>query len=154
MLHLITGRSGSGKTAELFDRMRKLLAENSTARLYILVPEQASFETEKQLLIRFGDTLSQRVDVLSFTRMAELVFRDSGKLSGRRMDATMSLLLMSRALAAVQDELQLYGKQLGGDRYLQELLHILIECKQCGITPALLGDTASALPSGILKEKT
>ena len=154
MLHLITGRSGSGKTTELFAHMRKLLTEDSTARLYMLVPEQASFETEKQLLIRFGDTLSQRIDVLSFTRMAELVFRDSGKLNSKRMDATMSLLLMSRALSAVQDELQLYGKQLHGERCLQELLHILTECKQCGITPTLLGNTASALPNSILKEKT
>ncbi len=153
MLQLITGRSGSGKTTVLFDRMHRLLKENGTARLYLLVPEQASFENEKRLLTLFGDTLSQRITVLSFTRMAELVFRESGKLNGQRMDATLSLLFMSRAFAAVQDELHLYGKQLHSDRYLQELLHVLTECKQCGITPSLLSDTVTALPSGILKEK-
>ena len=154
MLHLITGRSGSGKTKELFDRMHQLLVENNAARLYMLVPEQSSFETEKQLLTLFGNTLSQRIEVLSFTRMAELVFRESGKLNGKRMDNTVSLLLISRALFAVQDQLHLYGEHLHPERYLQELLHMLTECKQCAITPELLSETAAALPTGILKEKT
>ncbi len=154
MLQFITGRSGSGKTTELFARMQQLLTEDSAARLYMLVPEQASFENEKRLLTLFGNAQSQRIEVLSFTRLAELVFRESGKLNGQRMDGTMSLLLMSRAFAAVQDELRLYGKQFHGERYLQELLHILTECKQCGITPSLLTDTATTLPDGILKEKT
>lgn len=154
MLQLITGRSGAGKTHRLFADMHTLLTNDPAARLYLLVPEQASYENEKQLLTRFGDTLSQRVQVISFTRMADTVFRSIGGIAGRRMDATVSLLLMNRALAEVSDHLTLYRRHGDNGDPLQGLLSILSECKQCAVSPALLSQTALSLPKGILRTKT
>ena len=117
MLQLITGRSGSGKTYELYADMKQVLIEQPDARLYLLVPEQASFENERQLLVQFGPQLSQRVQVLSFTRMADTVFREIGGVATKRMDATVSLLLMSQALSDVSDHLNIFRRHTETTEY-------------------------------------
>ena len=48
MLQFITGRSGSGKTAEVFRELKQRAAEEGA--LFLLVPEQASYENERRLL--------------------------------------------------------------------------------------------------------
>ncbi len=152
MLQLVIGRSGSGKTTELYRMMREK-AENSDAPLFLLVPEQASFDNERRLLCEFGPLLSQRVQVLSFTRMASVVFRQIGGLSGKRMDPTVSLLIMSQALHAVADSLTLYRRHVDNPDYLRSLLQFLSECKQCAVTPQRLTETATQLPEGVLRSK-
>lgn len=151
MLQFIVGRSGSGKTHTVYEEL-KSHASDSRA-LFLVVPEQASFDSERRLLEALGPVLSQRVQVLSFTRMAETVFREIGGVSGRRMDATLSLLLMSEALHSVSDSLTLYQKHVDAPEYLRSVLGMLAECKQCAISPQLLEETAKALPNGLLKNK-
>lgn len=152
MLKFIIGRSGSGKTSELYRLMREN-AEHSTAPLFLLVPEQASFENERRLLSEFGPVLSGRVQVLSFTRMANAVFRQIGGLAGKRMDPTLSLLMMRQALHSVANSLTLYRRHVDNPDYLRTLLDFLSECKQCTVTPSMLDETAKTLPKGILRSK-
>ncbi len=45
MLHILTGRAGSGKTKEIFRRMAE---QGGNRPQLLLVPEQASFETEQR----------------------------------------------------------------------------------------------------------
>ncbi len=153
MLQLITGRSGSGKTQALYDDMRQVLTADEAAQVVLLVPEQASFENERRLLKDFGAQLSQRVQVLSFTRLANTVFREIGGVCAKRMDATVSLLLMSQALLEVSDHLQLFRGHTESTEYLEALLGMLAECKQCGISTTALTETAATLPSGVLRTK-
>ena len=47
MLQLILGRAGSGKTYRIREQV-KHLAEQNTEKVMLLVPEQYSFESEKQ----------------------------------------------------------------------------------------------------------
>lgn len=70
MFHLITGRSGSGKT----EYLRKVLAEKAEAgndRLILLVPEQFSFDSERGMLEKLGNKKAQQIQVLSFSRLTD-----------------------------------------------------------------------------------
>ena len=151
MLQFITGRSGSGKTAEVFRELKQRAAEEGA--LFLLVPEQASYENERRLLTELGPVLSQRVQVLSFTRMADTVFREVGGVGGKRMDATLSMLLMSQALHGVSGSLTVYRKHVDSPEYLQALAAMLTELKQCAITPDQLTALADTLPDSLLKRK-
>ncbi len=151
MLQLLVGRSGSGKTHTIYQELKA--AATNDVPLFLLVPEQASFENERRLLEELGPVHSQRVQVLSFTRMAEIVFREVGGTAGRRMDTTLSLLLMNEALHTVADRLTVYQKHVDDADYLRSLLITLSECKQCVVSPVLLAETAVSLPDGLLKNK-
>ena len=72
MLQLILGRAGSGKTTELYRRIGQVAEAGGLAIL--LVPEQFSFENERELYLRLGPELSSRVEVLGFGRLCDYVF--------------------------------------------------------------------------------
>lgn len=151
MLQLIIGRSGSGKTTAVFHELAHHAAENTP--LLLLVPEQASFEAERRLLTELGPQAAQRVRVVSFTRLTEVVFREVGGLTGKRMDNTLSLLLISQALHNVQDCLAVYQRHIDNPDYLCAVANMLKECKQCAITPTGMEDIAATLPAGLLRDK-
>ena len=57
MLHILTGRAGSGKTTQVLRRMRE--AGERRPQL-LLVPEQASFETERRFCRENGNQAGRR----------------------------------------------------------------------------------------------
>ena len=66
-LRLILGSSGSGKSRLLFDTVLKRAQEHPEGRFIVLVPEQFTMQTQRDLveLSSCGGILN--IDVLSFT---------------------------------------------------------------------------------------
>ena len=81
MLSFISGRAASGKSYEMLNRIEK--AVNMGECPILLVPEQFSFQSERAVLSRLGDTLSQKVSVLSFTRLCDEVERNLGGICSK-----------------------------------------------------------------------
>ena len=74
MLNIIRGRAGSGKTEFLFNLIEAHLNCGDEKPLF-LVPEQFSFVTERELLVRFGAKRAKNVEVTSFSRLARTEFQ-------------------------------------------------------------------------------
>ena len=152
MLQFVLGRAGSGKT----EYLRQLLAresEQSGRRILMLVPEQYSFETEKAMLHLCGQMRANSIEVYSFTRLAEAVFRVEGGVAGRRLSDGGRRVLMSCALAACEDQLELYKSAAQNGRVTDLMLTAVNEMKLCGITPQQLSETAAALSGRGLGKK-
>ena len=122
MLQLLLGRSGTGKTRRVLEELTHLARQQDAPTLVLLVPEQFSFESERTLLEALGPRLAGRIRVLSFTRLAETVFREVGGLAGRQMDDATRALLMSQALEQVSEQLVLYRRQAASPDYIQSVL--------------------------------
>ena len=60
MIRFVLGRSGTGKTAYLYDKLSQQAREGDN-RLIMLVPDQSTFETEKDFLEILGPKLSKNV---------------------------------------------------------------------------------------------
>lgn len=154
MLQFVLGRAGSGKTQHL----RELLAEQSKTvqggkRLVMLVPEQYSFETEKAMLALCGQKRANRIEVYSFTRLADAVFRVEGGAAGRRLSDGGRRVLMSCALSACEDQLEVYQNAVKSGRLTDLMLTAVNEMKLCGITPQQLFETARELHGKGLAQK-
>ena len=142
MLRLLMGRSGSGKSTWVVDRIREHIPAGRP--LFLLVPEQASFAAERMLLDTLGIRDANRVQVVSFTRLAEVVFREVGGLvspTGETLDDGVRALLMSRALeetaafSADLGEVSPIRARLAGDAgYVEPFLKLWQEARQCKIT--------------------
>ena len=78
MLELILGRAGTGKTTLL----RKHLAESTAPKTILIVPEQYTFESERALLMEYGAEAANRVQVYSYTRLAQAAFLQYGGGAG------------------------------------------------------------------------
>jgi ATP-dependent helicase/nuclease subunit B len=150
MLHLIFGRAGSGKT----EYARSLACEivRNGGEAMMLVPEQGSFECERDLLHRLGPKDVRRADVLSFTRLCNLVGREYGGLAGRRLDDTGRALFMSMAIEQVKDRLELYRRAADSSEFIELLLSMSSACKMGAVSPEKLSEAAGRT-SGTLRLK-
>ena len=134
MLQLVLGRSGAGKPNGYTNGSAR--SPKRDGRALLLVPEQFSFESERACWSASAPVWSGSVQVLSFTRLAEQVFREVGGMAGRRMDDPTRALLMSRALELAADHLTLYQEPAGDPETVETMLAMITELKQCGVTPA------------------
>ncbi len=153
MLKLILGRSGTGKLYTVYRQLESLIASDHAGQLILIVPEQASFETEKFLLTKLGADGAAKVQVLSFTRLAETVFRYHGEPSGKRLDDGARLLLLSQAMSEVSDHLNLYRAQAKRTDCLEQMAMLLSQCKQAAVSADMLTALAEQVSGGMLKHK-
>ena len=141
MLQLLIGRSGSGKTHAIVERLDALAAMGHQPILW-LVPEQHSFESERALLEKLGPVKAAQVQVLSFSRLADMVFREVGGLAEETLDEGTRALLMSRALEQVaavaadaDDPMRGLRPRMATDSaYVEQLLQLWQEVRQCAVT--------------------
>ena len=153
MLQFVVGRSGAGKTAFLKQKLCALVTEKQADKLLFLVPEQLSFETEKDMLSRLGAKECRKVEVLSFTRLADFVYRQTGGLAGQTIDDGSRHIVMSLAIEQAQDRLELYQKQVGKPELIPLMLNALKELKTCAVTTQRLREAAAGFVNSTLRQK-
>ncbi len=151
MLHFILGVAGTGKTERIMENIRA--AAEKGERVVYLVPEQYSFEAERQIHRRLGGKLALGVEVLSFTRAANSIFRAYGGLAGVALTKTAKYLLMSIASSEVTDKLTVYRKSVANTAFLETLVQTCGEFKSAGLTPESLSDSTKKLHDEALRNK-
>ena len=151
MLNFILGCAGTGKTNLLLERLRA--ATESGRKVILLVPEQFSFEAELAVQQAVGPKLALGVEVLSFTRLCNAVFRALGGLSGIPVTQTGRYLLMSMAVSELGDRLRVYQKNRYSPAFLETLVGVCAEFKTAGISPRQLEEVASTCDPGPLRDK-
>ncbi|MBQ7123243.1 MAG: PD-(D/E)XK nuclease family protein [Oscillospiraceae bacterium] len=132
---------------------RKMLYEHiaDAGFSYLIVPEQFSFESEKLLDEFLGPEKAGNVEVLSFSRLCNSIFRKFGGIAGDYTDDTAKLLLMGAALSACGDNLNYYKKNVQGAPFIKKLVETDNEIKNAGLSSDDLLRLAEK--GGVLGEK-
>ncbi|MEG2396774.1 MAG: hypothetical protein RSB11_07050, partial [Oscillospiraceae bacterium] len=152
MFHLILGRNGSGKTEYIRELFAKKLLSGEKGYV-IIVPEQFSFETERDMLKRVGADKMLNLEVLSFSRLAETILEKHKKNKNPRIDNGMRAVLMNMALEGLTDNLEIYKKYIGRPNLIETLLTFSSEIKQCNISPLELKEVSNNMEDCHLKRK-
>ena len=152
MLQLLLGRAGAGKSTWIREQAAKRAAAGK--QVMLLVPEQVSFETEKQILQRLEGRYIERVEVLSFTRLCNLIFRTFGGLAGQYVDDASKNVLMHLACLQVKDALQVYGRQAERAAFAERMTRTIDELKNAAAGPEDALHLSAILPEGALRRKT
>ncbi len=152
MLHLILGRAGSGKTTRVHQLLEQRVSQGELGAI-LLVPEQYSFYSERAMLERLGPRDALKVEVLSFTRLAHVVFKQYGGKSVSVLDDSARALLMSLALESVGEKLTLYGRHKYSTAVIKELLELGTRFKRNTVTTENLFEVSSSMDDGLLKQK-
>lgn len=125
MVDIYYGRAGSGKTAVLEARAKKLYGEG--VRVIFVVPEQLSMTREA----RFGG----KIEALSFSRLCDTVFRALGGAAKRKPDGVMTTAAIWRAVNEVSRELKYYRRSAKRGGFIAKLTEAFSELETCCITP-------------------
>lgn len=151
MLHFILGRVSSGKTTYLHKRLGEVIRSGAEGAV-LIVPEQFTFETDKGILQTLGAVDSNKIEVLSFTRLAESVFDFYGKKYKEPLSDQGRILYMSIALESVRDKLEIYRKQIDNSAFIQNMLLVVDEFKQSSSETGI-DEVIESLDEGFLKNK-
>ena len=105
MLTLLLGRSGSGKTTYILNEIEKCVREGE--RTYLLVPEQQVYISEC-MLADLPPSSALCFEVVSFSRLAEMVFAKYGGLTDRTAGSGARSLIMWQTLRELSGALKQY----------------------------------------------
>lgn len=146
-LKVICGRAGSGKSTYLLDDMPQ-----SSDTIYI-VPEQFSFSAEKRLIQKFGFVGLGNPQVLSFMRLADLVFSKYGAPEFIADSASFEMLVSYCANSITPDNLKLFDGIVKKSELSQTASDIITTFKRYRITPQKLSYAIEKIEDELLKKK-
>ncbi|MBJ6363098.1 helicase-exonuclease AddAB subunit AddB [Paenibacillus sp. GCM10012307] len=160
-LRIVLGRSGTGKTSFCMDEIRaKLEGSPDGMPLILLVPEQATFQTEYTLLGKAGVKGTIRAQVLSFRRLAFRVMQEIGGTALTPINENGKNMLLYKIVHHLEDRLQLFQGAAGQRGFIEKLGELMSEWKRYGFTTEAMqqgirqsGAEATAAGASLLDRK-
>lgn len=126
----IIGSAGSGKTRTAF---WECINGDLHNRYIIIVPEQSTMITQKQIVDMHPNHATTNIDVQSFNRLAYRIFQEMGMEHPEAIDDISKALIVKRVALARKQDLRNYKNLLNKSGFISELKSIISEFYQYGI---------------------
>lgn len=139
-LQFIFGSSGSGKTHCLYEELIRQSAAHPEKNYIVLVPEQSTLQTQKELVMLHPGHGMMNIDILSFERLAYRVFEELGVDPGVILDDLGKSMLLKKVAAEHLKELSVYGRQVSKNGFTEQMKSTLSEFYQYRMHPEQLED--------------
>ncbi len=133
MLSFIFGGSGAGKSSILQEKIIRASMEHPEKRYLIIVPDQFTMETQRELVEKHPCHGIMNIDVLSFGRLSYRVFEETGGVSQPVLDDTGKNLILRIVADRRKSELSVLGGYLKKQGYIHEIKSAISEFMQYGI---------------------
>ncbi|MCD7746149.1 MAG: exodeoxyribonuclease V subunit gamma [Lachnospiraceae bacterium] len=133
-LQFIFGNSGSGKSYLLYQKIIEESRRYPERNYLVIVPEQFTMQTQRDLVMLHPDGGIMNIDVLSFRRLAHRVFEEVGTDRRTVLSETGKNLMLRRVAEQCKDELNVLGARMNRTGYVSEVKSILSELMQYEIT--------------------
>ena len=141
-LRIVAGRSRSGKTSFCLNEINE--KRSIDRRLIYIVPEQYSLQAEREAVAVTGGMAS--ASVLTFRRLAENIFSETGGERGSRLDDTGKLIVLRRILIENFDKLKYFGVVCSRQGFITRLGETISQFASQGIYPEDAEKYSDAFP--------
>ena len=145
-LQFVFGPSGGGKSYYLYEKIIEEAKKDRTKDFLLIVPEQFTMQTQKELVERSKNHAIMNIDVLSFERLAFRVFDELGMYQIRILEETGKNLILRRLTEEYGDSMSVLGSNLKKMGYVSEIKSLISEFMQYQITPEDIERYFSDLP--------
>lgn len=134
-LKFIFGPSGSGKSYHLYHQIIQESMRHPDRSYLVLVPEQFTMQTQKDLVLMHPRKGIMNIDVLSFGRLAYRVFEETGGNSLPVLDDEGKNLILRKIAGDYEGELKILRGNMKKLGYISEVKSVLSEFAQYDIGP-------------------
>lgn len=134
-LQFILGKSGSGKSHELYSQIIKESMAHPENNYIVLVPEQVTMQTKKDLVRLHPNGVLLNIDVLNFPRFAHRVLEETGVASMPVLDDVGKSLVLRKVAQESEKHLQVLCANMKKPGYIQEVKSVISELEQYGVKP-------------------
>ncbi|NTW05495.1 MAG: helicase-exonuclease AddAB subunit AddB [Peptococcaceae bacterium] len=144
-LRFVYGRAGSGKTRYCLEEIKSRIAGGAQEPLVLLVPEQYTFQGEKDLitLLETGGIL--KTEVLSFRRIAYRIFHQVGGITYPHIHSAGKSMIIYRILDVFKNEIKVFSKSADRQGFVSTISELITELKQHNISPQSLEKAVDSL---------
>lgn len=132
-LQFYFGSSGAGKSRKLYEDITKRARENRNRNFLIIVPDQFTMQTQKELVCLNDRGGIMNIDVLSFGRLGHRILEEVGSRQVPVLDDTGKSLVLQKVAANLKDSLPTLGSFLNRQGYIHEVKSAVSEFMQYGI---------------------
>lgn len=129
------GASGSGKSMGVQQEIINRAIDNPDKMFFLVVPDQFTMQTQKQIVKMHPDKGILNIDVLSFSRLSHRIFEEVGKDNRLVLDDTGKCLLLRKVAEKEKDNIPVLAAGLKHPGYIQEVKSVLSEFMQYGLKP-------------------
>ena len=129
-VQFILGKSGSGKTTYTYEKILKDATLHPQQNFFVIVPEQFTLETQKELVKKSPGHGIMNVDVLSFHRLAYRIFEETPGLIKTILEDTGKSMILRKVLSQHENELLYFKRGLKGEGFIDELKSLFSELYQ------------------------
>ena len=133
-LQFIFGNPGSGKSHYLYEHIIRESMKHPDINYIILVPEQFTMQTQKELVLRHPRHGIMNIDVLSFARLAFRVLEETGNGSREILDDEGKNLILRRLAGKKEDSLKVLKGNIKKPGYISEVKSVISELTQYNIS--------------------
>lgn len=133
-LRFCFGPSGSGKSHRIYEEIMQRAAEEPGRNFLIIVPDQFTMQTQKDLVMRSDRDGILNIDVLSFGRLSHRILEEVGTKEMPVLDDTGKSLVLQKVAADLKEQLPVMGSLLHKQGYIHEVKSAISEFMQYGIS--------------------
>ncbi len=133
-LRFCFGPSGSGKSYKVYSEIIERSMKSPKQNYLIIVPDQFTMQTQKELVSMHPCGGILNVDVLSFGRLSHRIFEEVGGEKIPVLDDTGKSLVLQRVAASIKEELPALGSHLHKQGYIHEVKSAISEFMQYGLS--------------------
>ena len=132
-LQILIGDTNSGKSHTLVQHMVKHATAQPDERFFVIVPEQATLKMQKDVVKLHPAHAAMNIDVVSFDRLAHVVFSELGIDDSHVLDDIGKMLILRKVLKELQDDLTVYKNKIHLTGFAEEIKSVITELKQYGM---------------------
>lgn len=132
-LKFVFGPSGSGKSSYLYQHVIQESMKYPERNYIVLVPEQFTMQTQKDLVMMHERKGIMNIDVLSFARLAYRVFEETGGGGLPVLDDEGKNLILRKIAGDYENELKMLGGHMKKQGYISEVKSVISEFTQYDI---------------------
>lgn len=133
-LQFILGRTGSGKTHTCYDQIIETSLKDNKKPYILLVPEQFTLQTQRDIVTRHTNQGIINIEVLSFKRLAYKIFDEVGGMNRTVLEETGKSMVVRKVLEDHKKDLKVFANSLNKVGMIQELKSTVTEFLQYGVT--------------------
>ncbi len=133
-LRFCFGSSGSGKSYKVYSEIIERSMQSPKQNFLIVVPDQFTMQTQKEMVSMHPCEGIVNADVLSFGRLSHRIFEEVGGESIPVLDDTGKSLVLQRVAASIKEELPALGSHLHKQGYIHEVKSAISEFMQYGLS--------------------
>ncbi|MBQ9063644.1 MAG: PD-(D/E)XK nuclease family protein [Eubacterium sp.] len=146
-LQIIAGGSGAGKSYTVYQELIDASIAHPERTFLVIVPEQFTMQTQKDLVQMHPRHGLLNLDVLSFNRLAWRVFEEVGGNQYPVLDDLGKTLILQKVIGEQTKHLSVLGGTLKKTGSVEEMKSLISELLQYRVSPEDLADWREILPA-------